>query len=251
MIFKPLIALTLLILSTTSLAKESISIEALADSERVLVIKDNFYYLENSAAYIGKEEIILLGATWSPKTAMLLHQELQSRFDKPVTAVINTNYHPDRAGGNAYWRQQGIDIYATQKTYDLMKSSFASMVEKMKTMLDGYPDIPLALPNKIIKDNDELLAGAIQTLYLGESHTSDGIMVYMPEEKVLYASCILKRKLGNLSDANVEEYPKTLQKLKDLNLDIKTIIAGHDEAINSPDLIDHYLNLLNNVEPSA
>ncbi len=248
MLFRSIMATALILFAPIALSGEKMLINPVESSERVFVVENNYYYLENSVVYLGEEEIILLGATWSPKTAELLHNKIKSRFDKPVTAVVNTNYHPDRAGGNAYWRQQGVDIYSTQKTYDLMEKSFVPMVEKMKKVLDGYPDVPLVLPNKILQEKDDLLNGNIETLYLGESHSPDGIMVYMPNERVLYASCILKRKIGNLSDANISEYPNTLRKLKSLNLNVDTIIAGHDEAVNPPSLVDHYLDLLSNVE---
>ena len=74
----------------------------------------------------------------------------------------------------------------------------------------------------------------------------DGIFVYFPEEKVLYGGCILKEKIGNLAFANVGEYPKTLHKLKELKLDIRTIVAGHWSPVHGPKLIDQYLKMLSN-----
>jgi metallo-beta-lactamase class B len=38
-------------------------------------------------------------------------------------------------------------------------------------------------------------------------HTPDGIFVYFPDQQVPYGNCILKEKLGNLSFANMKEYP--------------------------------------------
>jgi len=42
----------------------------------------------------------------------------------------------------------------------------------------------------------------------------------------------------------VEDYFKTLQKLKQLNLGFTTIVAGHWSPIHGPELIDQYLQLL-------
>ena len=39
----------------------------------------------------------------------------------------------------------------------------------------------------------------MKAIYLGPSHTPDGIFVFFPEEKVLYGNCILKEQLGNLT----------------------------------------------------
>jgi metallo-beta-lactamase class B len=51
--------------------------------------------------------------------------------------------------------------------------------------------------------------------------------------------------------ANLNEYPKTLQKLKALNLGYTTIIAGHWSPIHGPELIDQYLHLLALSEENA
>ncbi len=79
---------------------------------------------------------------------------------------------------------------------------------------------------------------------MGPSHTQDGVFVYLPEEKLLYGGCILKPFFGNLDQADIEEYPITLQKLKGLGIDIDIVIAGHGPAIHDASLIDHYLDLL-------
>ena len=76
--------------------------------------------------------------------------------------------------------------------------------------------------------------------------------MYFPEERVLYGNCILKEKLGNMTFANRSEYPKTLKKLQGLissgELPVEAIIAGHNSPIQSVELIDHYLNLLEHGE---
>jgi metallo-beta-lactamase class B len=68
--------------------------------------------------------------------------------------------------------------------------------------------------------------------------------VYFPEQKVLDAGSILKEQVGNLASANLDEYPKTLEKLKALHLDVRTIIAGHWSPVHGPELIDLYQGFL-------
>jgi metallo-beta-lactamase class B len=42
--------------------------------------------------------------------------------------VIDTNYHPDRAGGNAYFNSIGAKIISTKMTDDLLKAHWDEMV---------------------------------------------------------------------------------------------------------------------------
>jgi metallo-beta-lactamase class B len=118
------------------------------------------------------------------------------------------------------------------------------MVRYVQKGFPSYPTLPLVLPDKTFAGDFELQSGGVKAIYLGPSHTPDGIFVFFPQEKVLYGNCILKEQLGNLDFANLTEYPKTLQKLKQLNLGFTTIIAGHWSPIHGPELIDQYLALL-------
>jgi metallo-beta-lactamase class B len=47
-----------------------------------------------------------------------------------------------------------------------------------------------------------------------------------------------------MDGADLVEYPRTLQNLKDLHLPIDIIIAGHYDAIQKADLVDCFLEML-------
>jgi metallo-beta-lactamase class B len=127
-------------------------------------------------------------------------------------------------------------------TSELLEKNWDSIVKYTQKGIPSYPSIRLVLPDKTYDGDFDLQNGNVKAIYLGSSHTPDGIFVYFPHEKILYGSCILKEKLGNLDFANLDEYPKTLRKLK--KLDIRTIIAGHWSSIHGSELIDEYLHLL-------
>jgi len=208
------------------------------------VAEDSYYNKENSMVYVGTGFVTVIGATWTPETARLLAEEIRKVTPKPVKEVVNTNYHPDRAGGNAYFQSIGAKIVSTQMTHDLLERNWASVVDWTRAAFPDYPRLPLVLPDVVHPGGFELQDGRIRAIYLGPSHTPDGIFVYFPEEKVLYGGCILKERLGNLDFANLAEYPKTLDRLKRLDLPITTIVAGHWSPLHGPELIDQYLKLL-------
>ncbi len=208
------------------------------------VAEDYFYAKENSVVYVGDDSVTVIGATWTPETAKLLAAEIGKVTRKPITEVVDTNYHPDRAGGNAYFKSIGAKIISTRMTADLLALHWDEMVHYVQKAFPNYPSLPLVPPNETFARDFELQGGGLKTIYLGPSHTPDGIFVYFPKEKVLYGNCILKEQLGNLDSANLAEYPKTLQKLKDLNLGFTTIVAGHWSPLHGPELIDEYLQLL-------
>ncbi len=210
------------------------------------VAEDYFYSKENSVVYVGDSSVSVVGATWTPETAKLLANEIANITRKPITEVIDTNYHPDRAGGNAYFKSIGAKIVSTKMTNDLLKAHWDEMVRYVQKGFPSYPTLPLVAPDQTFAGDFELQNGGVKAIYLGPSHTPDGIFVFFPKEKVLYGNCILKEQLGNLDFADLTEYPKTLQKLKQLNLGFTTIVAGHWSPIHGPELIDQYLALLAN-----
>jgi metallo-beta-lactamase class B len=210
----------------------------------VYVAEDYFYSKENSVVYVGDSSVSVIGATWTPETAKLLANEIRKVTQKPITEVIDTNYHPDRAGGNAYFKSTGAKIVSTKMTNDLLKAHWDEMVRYVQKGVPSYPTLPLVPADQTFPGDFQLQSGGVKAIYLGPSHTPDGIFVFFPKEKVLYGNCILKEQLGNLDFADLTEYPKTLQKLKQLNLGFTTIVAGHWSPIHGPELIDQYLALL-------
>jgi metallo-beta-lactamase class B len=239
-------ALSLLLLSLTApLAVTENSTVVLTHLRgNVYVAEDYFYSKENSVVYVGDNSVTVVGATWTPETAKLLATEIGKVTPKPITEVIDTNYHPDRAGGNAYFKGIGAKTVSTMMTRDLLALHWDEMVRYVQKAIPSYPTLPLVLPDKTFPGDFELQGGRVKAIYLGPSHTADGIFVFFPEEKVLYGNCILKEQLGNLDFADLIEYPKTLEKLKQLNLGFTTIVAGHWSPLHGPELIDQYLKLL-------
>ncbi|MCP4677483.1 MAG: subclass B2 metallo-beta-lactamase [Deltaproteobacteria bacterium] len=227
---------------TTNAAPPEVSLEQLIGP--IYVVEDSYYSKENSIVYIGTDSVTIVGATWTPETAELLADEIKRITGKPISEVVNTNYHTDRAGGNSYWKSIGAQIISTKMTYDLLKSDWSKIVEWTRGAIPSYPSLPLVLPTKTYPGDFELQGGRVRAFYLGPSHTPDGIFVYFPDEKVLYGGCILKERLGNLTFANLEEYHETLNKLKQAKLDIETIVAGHWTAVHGPKLLEIYLELL-------
>lgn len=78
--------------------------------------------------YVGDNFVTVIGATWAPETARLLAAEIKKVTPKPITEVIDTNYHPDRAGGNAYFKSIGAKIISTKLTSDLLTKHWDEMV---------------------------------------------------------------------------------------------------------------------------
>ena len=207
------------------------------------LVEDNNFAKTNSLIYIGTSSITVIGATWTPATAQLLHAEIKKVSSLPIGEVIDTSPDLEWVGGNDYWKSVGAKVVAANVTCELIPKKWVPPLPPSKNFPD-YPDLPPSLPAECKPAPFSLQGGRVQVLFLGPSHTDGDVFVYFPEQKVLDAGSILKEQVGNLASANLDEYPKTLEKLKELHLDIRTVIAGHWSPVHGPELIDQYLGFL-------
>lgn len=235
--------------ATDGAAVSGVTVRHLTGS--IYLVEESVVGQTNSLVYIGPADVTVIGATSTPETAAVLAAKIRGLTSRPIREVIDTSPDPEWSGGNAYWKSSGAQIIAAEATYDLLESTWETRVETARKHHPGYPRLPLVLPTKRYPRNFELQGGDVRALYLGPSHTAGDIFVYFPKERVLDAGSILKEQLGNMANADVAAYPKTLRKLQALHLDIQIIISGHWSAIHGPELVDHYLEMLRTYEPPS
>lgn len=205
---------------------------------------DAEYFPTNWLVYVGSKTVTVIGATWTPTMAGVLATHIRRVTRLPITAVIDTSPDPEWSGGNAYWKGIGAKIFAVRVTDELLRSTWSERARRAHRNHPGYPIVPLVAPTEVVPTHFELQNGDVRAFYLGPSHTPGDIFVYFPREQVLDAGSILKPFLGNMADADVRAYPKTLHRLQRMHLKIRTVIAGHWSAVHGPDLIGKYLSML-------
>lgn len=87
----------------------------------------------------------------------------------------------------------------------------------------------------------------IEAFYPGEGHSKDNITVWLPQSQLLFGGCFIKsleaKDLGNLSDANVEQWDDSVQKVIDKYPNVKTVVPGHG-TWGDKGLLFHTLDLI-------
>ena len=107
----------------------------------------------------------------------------------------------------------------------------------------------MSIPQNGFDDVLELPVGneKVHIEYLGEGHTRDNVVCYVPSDQVLFGGCLVKgvgASKGNLEDANVEAWPRTVANVKDTFPDAKIIVPGHG-APGGQGLLDYSKELFN------
>lgn len=81
--------------------------------------------------------------------------------------------------------------------------------------------------------------------FFGEGHTADNIISYLPSEKAMFGGCMIKEigaGKGNLADANVNEWSKSVRKVKLAYHEVQYIIPGHGKY-GGVDLLDYTIKM--------
>jgi metallo-beta-lactamase class B len=185
----------------------------------------------NGVIYVvGKEALLFDTPMDDSTTARLIRWAIDSLHVRVVGFVPN-HWHNDCMGGLAYLHSLGIPSYANRMTVEIAKSK-------------GLP-----VPQRGFVDSLVLHIGKFDAVcrYFGPAHAADNIVVWLPSDSVLFAGCMAKdmqaRTLGNLSDAKVGEWPKTIEKVRQAFPSAKVIVPGHG-AVGGRELFGHTLGLL-------
>ena len=156
---------------------------------------------------------------------------IANSLNASISGFVPNHWHNDCMGGLEYLIQLGVKSYAHEKTIEIAKK-------------EGLP-----LPGQEFKDSIFLKLNntEIYCYHLGSGHSSDNIVVWVPSEKILFAGCMVKdmqsKTLGNTSEANIEDWLKTIQKVIDKFPNAEIVIPGHGQ-VGGKELLIHTLNLL-------
>jgi glyoxylase-like metal-dependent hydrolase (beta-lactamase superfamily II) len=76
----------------------------------------------------------------------------------------------------------------------------------------------------------------IQIIHMGRGHTGGDVVVFLPEEKIVFTGDLMVPFIPYMGDAHVDEWPATLEKLKELDFD--TLLPGHGPIVQGKERID-------------
>jgi metallo-beta-lactamase class B len=189
----------------------------------------------NSMYLVTSKGVVLFDTPWDSTQFQPLLDSIKIKHNKDVVLCISTHFHDDRTAGLEYYRLKGIKTYTTDRTDELSKARNDKRAEFLM-----YKDTTFTIGQH-----------SFQTYYGGQGHTPDNIVVWFDKEKILYGGCLVKsteaEDLGNLSDANVKEWPATIKNIRRKFGNPDYIIPGHQDWHNKESLA-HTLDLIRQYE---
>jgi metallo-beta-lactamase class B len=183
----------------------------------------------NGMIYYNNQEAVVFDTPSNDSASIQLITWVETQLKAKVKAVVINHFHADCLGGLNAFHQRGIPSYANQLTIDLAKAN----------------NLPVPQHGFIQVQNLSIGGSVVENRFLGEGHSKDNIVSYIPSEQVLFGGCMIKESnagKGNLADANVGDWPQTVAKVKAQYPDAKFIIPGHGKS-GGKELLDYTMEL--------
>ena len=199
----------------------------------------------NSGVIIGEKFIMVSDATATPAMAQDLIAQIRKVSDKPIKYVLLTHYHAVRVlGASAYVAEGATEIIASRGTYELIVERGAqdmqSEMERFPRLFRGADSVPgLTWPTLVIGDGQPGRQGSldidlggvkVQIWHPGPGHTRGDTIAWVESEKVLFSGDLVEYEAGVYTgDAQLEEWPATLEALRELNAEY--LVPGRGDAM--------------------
>lgn len=175
--------------------------------------------------------VLLVDTGWGEDATEQVYKWVRKNLKEKVKLCIVTHSHDDRASGTGFLQKKGVKVISTQLTAE-------------KSAIQGY-----AKPNGILSNDTTFIFKGlkVQTYFPGEGHTNDNIVVYFPDQGILFGGCFVKScesaGLGNIADANLQEWGNSVKNVMKKFPNPAFVIPGHQSWDNILSL-EHTIQLL-------
>ncbi len=209
----------------------------------------NQNFISNAGFVVTPAGVVVIDALGSPVLAQRLLAEIRKITPLPVTHVILTHYHADHIYGLQVFKAQGARILAQRHGREYLVSDTARLrLDASRHDLAPWIDdkTELVSADEWIDTSKDLLVGGVRLSLrpVGPSHTPEDMVVFLPQEKVLFAGdLVFRNRIPFVGQADSGHWIESLETI--LSMDAKIIVPGHGphstEARKDAELTRDYL----------
>jgi metallo-beta-lactamase class B len=223
----------------------------------VFVVTHAFPWPANSLIVeMENNDLVLAGTPYTPEAMQIVLDWIAERFGKRNITAIDPGYHVDNLGGNSALLAAGIPVYGSDLSIRMLAERGEETRQMLLDMLLGpaneryrtaHAAIPYAAPDHVFPAEEglKLTFGDEQVgvYWPGPTQAPDKMTVFFSGKKVLFGSCMVLggSAAGNVREADMDNWPKAIEKLKQLGAE--WVIPGHGDRLD-PGLLDHTIELL-------
>ncbi len=191
----------------------------------------NQNFISNAGFVVTPAGVVVIDALGSPALSERLVAEIRKVTPKPITHVIVTHYHADHIYGLQTFKALGARIIAHSAAKEYLNSEAAHLrLEASRQELAPWVNEATRLveADEWIDGSKTLNLGGMEfrLINVGPSHTPEDLVIYLPQEKVLFAGdLVFRSRIPYVGKADSRHWIAALKTL--LTFDAQIIVPGH------------------------
>ena len=192
--------------------------------------------LNNNLGFVVTTQgVLVVNSGASVRVAKALYTAIQQITPQPVKWVINVNSQNQNWLGNAVFKGLNATLLAHKEAGRLMQEIGSAQLQAAKGLLKERADqTGLTYPGELIQGRREIKLGGtpIEILHFGSAHTAGDVVVWLPQQKVLFAGDIVftERMLAIIPIGNSGGWIKAFDQAMALKPSV--IVPGHGRPTN-------------------
>ena len=199
----------------------------------------------NSGVIIGDDSVMVIDTTATPIMAQALIKHIRSVTDLPIKYVVLSHYHAVRVlGASAYFDEGAEQIIASRGTYEMIvergEQDMKSEIERFPRLFAGVESVPgLSWPTMVFEKEMTIFMGKleIRLAHIGMGHTKGDTIAWIPSQKICFSGDLVEFDAAAYTgDAQLEEWPATLEALRALGAD--KLVPGRGPALLDPEQVN-------------
>ncbi len=202
---------------------------------KVAQIKDNIYWTQggaggNTGIIVGKNGVIVVDTKTTVDSSKEVQAEIAKITPKPVTTAIVTHSDGDHVDGLAGF-PSGLTIISHENCKKEMEASAGTRGAAPQDRL----------PNKTVAKNENMTIEGVKVrlLHFAPGHTSGDLIVYFPEQKVVFGGDLLVTNRPDTlihmeKNGSAAGWIQNVKGMIALNAD--TYVTGHGDLMTKDDV---------------
>lgn len=218
------------------------TVATVADRVHAYMQEPGGWCVNNAGIVVGDDTVLVVDTAATEKRALALRDAVDALAPGPRRIVVSTHHHGDHTFGN--------HVFSNRHTLLVSHDAGpAELVRKGTALQSMWPHVewghtPTVLPTLTVRERATLHLGGVtaELIHPGVAHTSDDLVVWLPEQRVLFAGDLVFS--GSAPFVLMGSLTGSLAALARLReLDPLVVVGGHG-PVGGPELLaatDEYL----------
>ena len=211
----------------------------------------------NVGIVVGELEALVIDTGMGLANGRRVLAKARALTDKPLVLTV-THFHPEHGYGAKAFADEGVRIVYNRSQQEELDAKGQAYLDMFRTFGDSVAEqlegVEFVEPDELYDDRLNLDLGGLRAelLHFGLAHTRGDQVVFLPEQRVLFAGDLLENRIFPIVpwfpphdvDVNGTRWIEVLDRLEELGPTI--VVPGHGE-VTGPELIGQVRSYLEDV----